>query len=162
MWCRSRSSPLLIPSSSTERERARSGPRGPVSKPELRKYQYYVCPEWSGGVYASPNMAGSRPGALIAGCWASLMRMGEDGYINTCLKIVGTAQKIEDAIRTTNGLAYRLYKKATADVTVKEIQATDEFWASLTPARCRRCGKIKSAKRNPNSKHCSCHWLENI
>ncbi|KAK4507154.1 hypothetical protein PRZ48_000888 [Zasmidium cellare] len=75
---------------------------------ELRKYQYYVCPEWSGGVYASPNMAGSRPGALIAGCWASLMRMGEDGYIDTCLKIVGAAQKIEDTIRTSEKLKHSI------------------------------------------------------
>nr|POE46940.1 sphingosine-1-phosphate lyase [Quercus suber] len=68
---------------------------------ELRRYQYYVCPDWSGGVYASPSIAGSRPGALIAGCWASLMRMGEDGYIDTCLKIVGAAKTIEDTIRTS-------------------------------------------------------------
>lgn len=70
----------------------------------MRRYQYYVCPDWSGGVYASPNMAGSRPGALIAGCWASLMRMGENGYLDTCLKIVGATQKIEDAIRTSEKL----------------------------------------------------------
>jgi len=65
----------------------------------LRKYQYYICPDWSGGVYASPNIAGSRPGALIAGCWASLMNMGENGYIDTCHKIVGAAKRIEDTIR---------------------------------------------------------------
>lgn len=71
---------------------------------ELRRYQYYVCPDWSGGVYASPSMAGSRPGALIAGCWASLMKMGEDGYLNTCLQIVGAAKKIEERIRTSDTL----------------------------------------------------------
>jgi sphinganine-1-phosphate aldolase len=70
----------------------------------LRRYQYYVCPDWSGGVYASPSMAGSRPGALIAGCWASLMRMGEDGYLNACLQIVGAAKKIEERIRTSPAL----------------------------------------------------------
>lgn len=72
--------------------------------PELRKYQYYVSETWPGGVYASPNMAGSRPGALIAGCWASLMRMGEDGYLDTCLKIVTAAKQIEEAIRTSDKL----------------------------------------------------------
>jgi len=72
--------------------------------PELRRYQYYVSETWPGGVYASPNMAGSRPGALIAGCWASLMRMGEDGYLDTCLKIVSTAKQIEEAIRTSDKL----------------------------------------------------------
>ncbi|KAI7339975.1 sphinganine-1-phosphate aldolase BST1 [Hortaea werneckii] len=75
---------------------------------EMRRYQYYVCPDWSGGVYASPGIAGSRPGALIAGCWASLMRMGEDGYLDTCLKIVGARQKMEDAIRESEKLKYSI------------------------------------------------------
>lgn len=43
---------------------------------KLREYQYYVFPEWSGGVYASPSMAGSRPGALIAGTWAVMQYIG--------------------------------------------------------------------------------------
>jgi sphinganine-1-phosphate aldolase len=74
----------------------------------LRKYQYFVSPDWSGGVYASPGIAGSRPGALIAGCWASLMSVGEAGYIDSCVKIVGTAKKIAEAIGTTHTLAGEL------------------------------------------------------
>lgn len=72
---------------------------------QLRRYQYYICPDWSGGVYASPSMAGSRPGALIAGCWASMMKMGEDGYLDTCVKIVGAAKRLEEFIRTSDELA---------------------------------------------------------
>ncbi|EUC48534.1 hypothetical protein COCMIDRAFT_34016 [Bipolaris oryzae ATCC 44560] len=64
-----------------------------------RKYQYFIIPDWSGGVYASPSIAGSRPGALIAGCWASLVRQGANGYLDSCLKIVGGMKKIEAAIR---------------------------------------------------------------
>ena len=60
----------------------------------LRSYQYFVVPDWSGGVYASPSIAGSRPGALIAGCWASLMNVGQDGYTKSCKAIVGTTRKI--------------------------------------------------------------------
>ena len=66
--------------------------------PELRAYQYFIDPSWSGGVYASPGVAGSRAGALIAGCWASMMSVGEDGYINSCKSIVGTAKRIARAI----------------------------------------------------------------
>jgi sphinganine-1-phosphate aldolase len=72
---------------------------------ELRKYQYFISADWSGGVYASPNMAGSRPGALIAGCWVSLMRVGENGYINSCHEIVGTTKKIVESIRQNPGLS---------------------------------------------------------
>ncbi|KAH7090683.1 pyridoxal phosphate-dependent transferase [Paraphoma chrysanthemicola] len=65
----------------------------------FRKYQYFISPDWSGGVYASPSIAGSRPGALIAGCWASLVKQGENGYVDACHKIVGGMKKIESAIR---------------------------------------------------------------
>jgi len=75
---------------------------------ELRTYQYFVSPDWAGGVYASPGIAGSRPGALIAGCWASLMSVGETGYIDACGKIVGTAKKIADAIKDTPSLSGEL------------------------------------------------------
>lgn len=64
-----------------------------------RSYQYFVYPDWSGGVYASPSVAGSRPGALIAGCWTSLMSMGVSGYIESCNQIMTAAKKFESAIR---------------------------------------------------------------
>lgn len=35
--------------------------------------------EWSGGLYVSPTIAGSRPGGLIAGAWAAMMSLGEEG-----------------------------------------------------------------------------------
>lgn len=70
----------------------------------LRSYQYFISPDWSGGVYASPSIAGSRPGALIAGCWASLMSVGEAGYIEACSSIVGATKKIVSAIEENPGL----------------------------------------------------------
>ncbi|KAI9712806.1 MAG: hypothetical protein M1820_001428 [Bogoriella megaspora] len=72
---------------------------------ELRKYQYFVSPDWTGGVYASPSIAGSRPGALIAGAWASLMHIGENGYIEACHAIVGAAKRIEEAVREDTALS---------------------------------------------------------
>lgn len=60
---------------------------------ELRTYQYFVSPDWSGGVYASPGIAGSRPGALIAGCWTSMMKVGEAGYVDACVKIVAAPRR---------------------------------------------------------------------
>ena len=45
---------------------------------QLRQHQYFVAPDWSGGIYATPAVAGSRPGALIAGTWAAMMYMGKE------------------------------------------------------------------------------------
>uniref|UniRef100_A0A8C5I6Z1 sphinganine-1-phosphate aldolase n=1 Tax=Gouania willdenowi TaxID=441366 RepID=A0A8C5I6Z1_GOUWI len=64
------------------------------SDTKYRQYQYFVAPDWQGGIYASPSIAGSRPGGIIAACWATMMHMGEDGYIETTKKIISTARKI--------------------------------------------------------------------
>ncbi|KAI9139912.1 pyridoxal phosphate-dependent transferase [Paraphysoderma sedebokerense] len=69
------------------------------SSKDLRKHQYFVAPDWTGGIYASPTIAGSRPGALIAGCWTAMMKMGEAGYLEATKKIISTARKIEEGIR---------------------------------------------------------------
>ncbi|KPI34850.1 Sphingosine-1-phosphate lyase [Cyphellophora attinorum] len=64
----------------------------------LRRYQYFISPSWSGGVYGSPSIAGSRPGALIAGCWASMMSLGVSGYVSATNKIVAARQTLQNAI----------------------------------------------------------------
>ncbi|KAK4252020.1 pyridoxal phosphate-dependent transferase [Corynascus novoguineensis] len=74
----------------------------------LRAYQYFVDPSWSGGVYASPGMAGSRPGALIAACWASLVTVGEAGYLDSCKQIVGATKQLLSHIRTSPALSAEL------------------------------------------------------
>ncbi|KAF8907824.1 pyridoxal phosphate-dependent transferase [Gymnopilus junonius] len=65
---------------------------------ELRRYQYYVNSTWPGGVYASPSISGSRPGALIAGCWAVMQHVGTEGYLKSCREIVTATRVIADAI----------------------------------------------------------------
>ncbi|EGO00216.1 hypothetical protein SERLA73DRAFT_89122 [Serpula lacrymans var. lacrymans S7.3] len=64
----------------------------------LRKYQYYINPTWTGGAYASPSLSGSRPGALIAGTWAAMQYMGSNGYLESCREIVGAARTIANTI----------------------------------------------------------------
>lgn len=45
----------------------------------LREYQFYANTEWNGGIYATTCMAGSRPGNVVAGTWASMLSMGRNG-----------------------------------------------------------------------------------
>ncbi|GAA5968316.1 hypothetical protein JCM11641_003808 [Rhodosporidiobolus odoratus] len=65
----------------------------------LRKHAYAVFTGWPGGVYATPTLAGSRPGAVLAGAWASLLHMGEEGYLSSCREIVGAAKRIVAGLR---------------------------------------------------------------
>lgn len=65
------------------------------SNPDFRHYQYFVNPDWPGGIYASPTVPGSRPGGLVAVCWAALLYHGISGYTEAARKIVGTARAIK-------------------------------------------------------------------
>lgn len=69
-----------------------------------RQYQYFVAPDWQGGIYASPSIAGSRPGGIIAACWATMMHMGENGYVDATRKVVQIARKISAGISKIKGV----------------------------------------------------------
>ncbi len=65
---------------------------------ELRRYQYFTITDWPGGLYFSPTFAGSRPGALSAACWAAMVSVGAEGYLDATRKILETASVIKDGI----------------------------------------------------------------
>ena len=65
---------------------------------ELRHYQYFTTTEWPGGLYCSPSFAGSRPGALSAACWAAMVSIGEQGYMDATRRILEAAAKIKKGI----------------------------------------------------------------
>jgi len=71
---------------------------------QLRSAQYFVAPEWSGGIYASPSMPGSRPGGLIAATWAALVSVGQEGYLECAREIMKTAVAIKEGIARIPGL----------------------------------------------------------
>uniref|UniRef100_A0A8C4WIM5 Sphingosine-1-phosphate lyase 1 n=1 Tax=Gopherus evgoodei TaxID=1825980 RepID=A0A8C4WIM5_9SAUR len=74
------------------------------SDKKYRHYQFFVAPDWQGGIYASPTIAGSRPGGIIAACWATMMYMGEDGYVEATKKIISTARFIESGLRKIDNI----------------------------------------------------------
>jgi sphinganine-1-phosphate aldolase len=67
---------------------------------ELRRYQYFTLTDWPGGLYFSPTFAGSRPGALSAACWASMVSTGEEGYLKATRMILETADVIREGIES--------------------------------------------------------------
>lgn len=71
---------------------------------DLRRYQYFKSTNWPGGLYFSSTLAGSRPGALSAACWAAMIAMGENGYMDAVKKIMETAAKIKEGIRRIQDL----------------------------------------------------------
>src|SRR5579872_3769675 len=62
--------------------------------PALRRHQYFTAPDWPGGIYFSPGLAGSRSGGLVAATWAAMVSLGEEGYMEIARGIFETAAKI--------------------------------------------------------------------
>jgi glutamate/tyrosine decarboxylase-like PLP-dependent enzyme len=70
----------------------------------LCRAQYFVSTDWPGGLYGSPTLAGSRPGSLVAACWATLVSTGEAGYLEATRAILETASQIRRGIAEIPGL----------------------------------------------------------
>lgn len=68
--------------------------------PALRRAQYFLVPEWSGGKYHSPGIDGSRSVGLLAATWASMVSMGRDGYLRYAKDVFETAFKMQDVVRS--------------------------------------------------------------
>lgn len=66
--------------------------------PELRRKQYFIMPDWSGGNYTSPGMSGSRSGGIIAAAWAAMVTLGREGYLAIAADIFRTARRLREII----------------------------------------------------------------
>uniref|UniRef100_A0A8I5R2E7 Sphingosine-1-phosphate lyase 1 n=1 Tax=Papio anubis TaxID=9555 RepID=A0A8I5R2E7_PAPAN len=74
------------------------------SDKKYRNYQFFVDTDWQGGIYASPTIAGSRPGGISAACWAALMHFGENGYVEATKQIIKTARFLKSELENIKGI----------------------------------------------------------
>ncbi len=70
----------------------------------IRRHQYFTMADWSGGLYASPTMTGTRPGGAIAAAWAVMNHLGEEGYLRLAETTMRTARTLMDGVNAIPGL----------------------------------------------------------
>jgi sphinganine-1-phosphate aldolase len=70
----------------------------------LRRHQFFVYTDWPGGIYASPTMAGTRPGGAIAAAWAIMQHLGEEGYLAITDSVMKTVTKLREGIGAIEGI----------------------------------------------------------
>jgi glutamate/tyrosine decarboxylase-like PLP-dependent enzyme len=70
----------------------------------LRRHQYFTYPQWTGGLYCTPTIAGSKAGGVVAATWASMMRLGHSGFRDEVSKIMSVATKIKAKIGDIPGI----------------------------------------------------------
>ncbi|MEI2716750.1 MAG: aspartate aminotransferase family protein [Candidatus Nanopelagicales bacterium] len=71
---------------------------------ELRRHQYFTYPDWPGGLYLSPGLAGSRSGGLIASTWAAMVTTGRSGYLQAASEIMAAAEVIRAGVADIDGI----------------------------------------------------------
>lgn len=89
---------------------------------DIRKYQYFCYPDWSGGIYASASMPGSRSGNIVATTWAALMYHGEKGYVERTRKIIEATRQMANGLEKIEGI------KIMSPVDVSVIGFTSDYF----------------------------------
>jgi glutamate/tyrosine decarboxylase-like PLP-dependent enzyme len=125
----------------------------------MRQSQYFCYPQWSGGMYTTPTIAGSRSGGLVAQCWASMMSIGYDGYRDNAVDIMTATKSIAKRIEAIPGLkllgnyAAMVVCFASDDETVNTYSLADQM---------SKRGWSLNTLQNPSCVHlcvtrCHCH-----
>lgn len=70
----------------------------------LRAYQTFVTQDWLGGLYASPNLQGTRSGLPMAAAWAVMQTLGMEGYLKLTEAALGAADRMRAGVAATPGL----------------------------------------------------------
>jgi sphinganine-1-phosphate aldolase len=71
---------------------------------ELYRHQIFMYDSWPGGLYASSSSAGTRPGAPIAGAWATMTHLGDDGYLRLGARVLAATDAFLAGVRGIEGL----------------------------------------------------------
>ena len=89
---------------------------------KLRAYQTFVTDNWLGGLYGSSGVLGTKGGGSIAGAWAVMRYLGDDGYLRLTAAARRASLELAAAIATIPELQLR----AEPDATLVAFGATDE------------------------------------
>lgn len=119
----------------------------------VRRHMYYAYSEWPGGLYVSPTMAGTRPGANIAMAWATLKTMGQDGYLSEARAVMDTCERMKAGVQSVEGLKLVVETQMcgfafhSTDPSVHIFALADEMEKAN--------GWKMERQSNPDSLHCS-------
>lgn len=116
------------------------------------KHQFFVSTDWPGGIYASPTMQGTRPGSAIATAWASLMGMGQTGFMELADGAMKAADRLRAGIRDIDGL--RLLDDGEATIVTYASDAEDVDVYAVADWLQER-GWSVDRQQYPPSIHCS-------
>lgn len=90
--------------------------------PAMVRLQWFLYDNWPGGLYGSPTTAGTRPAAAMAGAWAAINFLGEQGYRDKAAQTLEARDLFMDGINAIDGLQVH----GQPDMTLFEFGSTTD------------------------------------
>jgi len=81
--------------------------------PALRRPQYFAHAGWPGYTMLNPTLQSTRSGGPVAGAWASVRAIGDDGYLALAERALAATDAIAAGILETDGLALAARPEST-------------------------------------------------
>lgn len=64
----------------------------------LRRFQIYACSEWTGYTIVNATVQSSKSGGPVAAAWATMQRMGDDGYMSIAKDVKAATTRYMEGI----------------------------------------------------------------
>lgn len=71
---------------------------------ELRSHQIFSCSNWTGYTIVNPTFQSTKTAGPLAGAWATLHAIGDEGYLEHARTILDATRKIIDGCRAIDGI----------------------------------------------------------
>ena len=72
--------------------------------PELRRPQYFASARWPGYTMLNPTMQSTKSGGPLAGAWAVVNTIGDEGYLALTEKVLDGVDRLVEGISRIDGL----------------------------------------------------------
>lgn len=119
------------------------------------RHQFFAATDWPGGIYISPGLPGTKGGGPIAGAWASLKGLGEDGFLALAEKAWATSQALREGIGRIDGLRVLGPQPMSTIVTWTSDDPAVDVYAVADEIQARGWGVDR--QQNPASVHLTCN-----
>ena len=119
---------------------------------QLRQHQTFVTDNWTGGLYGSSGVLGTKSGGPIASAWAVLQHVGEDGYLRLTSAAREATLRLRARLEAVPGL--RVLGATPVTLVSFTFEDLDPFAVADLVARD---GWYCDRQAPPPSLHCTVH-----